>query len=280
MKTYRTLLEKIKEIATLSAKENVSPEKLALLWKKLYLYEHAHPDIIAKRSEQSTDVEEFWKYDDAAKRAPIYYLNAQYHLQVTKEKGDYSAHDFSTEKERLEYYIRQAIKLATEELAKDDVFYQSSSLYHYCKICSLAISKFLWSHNYFCRMISVQDFFSPDVPHMLCIVETEGTTPYIIDMTYTQFRTVALCMQEARFQYEDSWIGPGYFIDTSEKEELLLPLMENGFLACDKDAIKVYGDSFVLAQQSYGAKRLLLKPPKTKGTEYIERMLNSQMIRN
>lgn len=129
-------------------------------------------------------------------------------------------------------------------------------------------------------MISVQDVFSPDVAHMLCIVEADGTTPYIIDMTYTQFRTVALCMQEARFQYEDSWIGPGYFIDTKEKEELLLPLMENGFLACEKDAIKVYGDSFSLAQQSYGAKRLLLTPPKTKGSEYIERMLNSQMIRH
>lgn len=278
MIAYRMLLEKIKEIKDLSSLPNPPYEKIALLWKRLYLYEQKHHDLLSQRTGTCGNVTDFWKLDDAVKDTPIYFGQKNHLLQVVKQNS--CTTDFSTKKEQLEFDIKQAIHFAIERLKNFGTNYQTSCLYHCCRQSSLIISQHLWKLGYFARCVSVQDCFSPDVCHIFVVVEAEGVVPYIVDITYTQFCTVAVCMKEARFQYEDGWIGPGYFIDTKEKEEIMDAFMLRGFFPCNDDTLKIYGDSFALAQQSVqSGNRLKLTPPKTKKSEYLDKVLNAEMIK-
>lgn len=278
MKAFRTLLEKLKEINELSALPNPPYEKIALLWKRLYLFEYQQNDLLLQRGMVCNDVNDFWMLDDKAKDIPLYPKGKKHQLQVIEEMPHTTS--FSTQKEQIEFDMKQAIRVATENLKQLGKNYRTSSLYHSCRQCSLIISRYLWNLGYFARCVSVQDCFSPKVFHIFVVVEADGITPYIVDITYTQFCTIAVCMKEARFQYEDGWIGPGYFIDTKEKEEIMDTFLTNGFFPCTSDALKIYGDSFALAQQSVNSgQRLNLTFPKTKRNEYLDKVLNAEMIR-
>ncbi len=157
----------------------------------------------------------------------------------------------------------------------------SSSLYHYCRHCSFKVADYLENEDYEARVISLQDCFSPRVGHYVCWVKLNRKCSYIVDMTYRQFFLLATCMEEARFHKDEPYIAPGYFVDTDEKQEILAFLLSQGYFECSGDVLRLYADTFALAEQSIDCgPKLILTPPKNTANSYLKAVLNAPKIKN
>lgn len=276
------LQEIMQTIYTASKEEHPNTEKLALLWKKLYLYEQQHFLLPLKRKDAlyANDYwayQMFWTHHDEIKKMPIYYEDATYDLKVTSEIVN--PQDFGTEKEKLEYAIRGSIADTIRELnAKNGKDISHSSFYHDCRFASKTAARYLRDLGYDAKAVSVQDSFSPHIEHIFCIVRL-GKLTYIIDTTYRQFFILPNCMEEARFHVDEPWIAPGYFIDTDEKKALMRPLLETGYFLCDDDTLQCYGDSFAMAEQSFQAKKLQFVPTKKRASAYLDAAWNAPVMK-
>lgn len=263
----------IREIYALS-KNNSNPQKLLLLWQKLYLYEKDDPNVIFGRDvflvKYHYQRNEFWRLYDNAKSYPIY-KDGQTILLELDPLPKLDDRDFASEKEKLEYHLKQAIRYAMRTLdLRGGMAISTQSLYHYCEFCAKMAADYLQNEDYTVRVISLQDCFCPNVGHIVCLVDFHGRY-YIVDPTYRQFFLASSCMEEARFHVDEPFIAPGYFIDTQEKREILSSLLSCGYFECTKDVLKAYGDSFDLAQQSLECgPKLLLTPPKKSANDYLQ----------
>ena len=76
---------------------------------------------------------------------------------------------------------------------------------------------------------------------------TVGEKAYLLDPTYIQFFSKENC-DSSKFIVIDGIVcaspDPGFFVVQSNREDMIIPLLENGFIELKEEVAKVYGDSF------------------------------------
>ncbi len=80
----------------------------------------------------------------------------------------------------------------------------------------------------------------------------EGEKTYLVDPTYIQFFSKENC-DASKFTIINNKVciapDPGFFVVEENKENVVLPLLENGFIEFTDDVSLVYGDSFYRTRQ-------------------------------
>ena len=110
--------------------------------------------------------------------------------------------------------------------------------------------------------------------HSLVIasIETDiGEKLFLLDPTYIQFFCKEKC-DISKYVIINNKVcvspDPGYFVAESNNEEVILPLLENGFIEFRDDVAKVYGDSFF--QTKEGILPSQVKNNVASGLSYIK----------
>jgi hypothetical protein len=109
--------------------------------------------------------------------------------------------------------------------------------------------------------------------HSLVIVSfdtNEGEKTYLIDPTYIQFFSKEKCNTN-NFVIINNIVciapDPGYFVVRSNKQDLILPLLRDGYIEFSEPVAKAYGDSFFQTKQ--GASLEQMKYNVSSGSSYI-----------
>ena len=122
------------------------------------------------------------------------------------------------------------------------------------------------------------DVFSSKIGHYFIVViipTVTGDKAYIIDPTYRQFCLLSYCNQNRIYHYEP-YVMPGYFVKDLEP---ILFLLKHGYIELNEHTAKIYGDSFVLASESYLKKELIFETAYT-GKQYIKSFMTGYSIKN
>lgn len=168
----------------------------------------------------------------------------------------------------LSYLVRKVIA----DYEKTDMKGYS---YHYkCDLAQSIICYYLDSLGIKVNPVNTNEVIKGVCGHSLVIANfetTSGLKKYLIDPTYIQFFEKENC-DISKFIIINDMVcvspDPGYFVVKEGKENVILPLLENGYIEFSEDVAKVYGDSFFQTKQ--GVNLSQIKNNVASGTNYIK----------
>ncbi len=100
---------------------------------------------------------------------------------------------------------------------------------------------------------------------------TSGEKTFLIDPTYIQFFSKEKC-DKSNFVVINDIVcvspDPGYFIVEDNKEEVILPLLNDGYIEFNEEVASAYGNSFFQTKQ--GTQKSQIKNNKASGSNYIK----------
>lgn len=280
-------IQMLENIVALQTKSDASLHEIKTLWQKFYSFSQKYRSTIRK---------ELWGLDgfryltilNKALSQPVYADGATHRLGFV-EHQNLTISDLQTytqfTKEQRETFIKLAMMEALEYLEFRYGIQESSSLYQCCQVTSSELAANLKSPGSSAQLIDVRDVFSTSIPHAFCYATFMGDDgfihPYVIDMTFKQFYTLANCMPESRHlisegaldpirrMYHKHYIAPGFF---SVKENFLKHelLLEKGFFN-DLSSLEMYGNSFYKAGLSRENGDIVsLVSQRKSGEEYFD----------
>ncbi len=149
--------------------------------------------------------------------------------------------------------------------------------YLYSSKCDLAQSMIYYYLNKLginVHSVNTNDVIPGVSGHSLILASfdtTEGEKLFLIDPTYLQFFSSEKC-DDSKFVIINNTVcvspDPGYFVVKSGKEEVILPLLKNGYIEFNEDVAEVYGDSFFKTKQ--GTLSSQINNNHASGSNYIK----------
>ena len=103
--------------------------------------------------------------------------------------------------------------------------------------------------------VNSNDVIPGVIGHSFVVVSFEtqdGEKKYLLDPTYIQFFSEEKCGKEKYLIIDDKVCvtpDPGYFVVQSNGEDVILPLLENGYIELTEEVAKIFGDSFFKTKQ-------------------------------
>lgn len=150
------------------------------------------------------------------------------------------------------------------------------SEYSYSNKCDLAQSMiYYYLRNLGIKVnpINTNEVISGVCGHSIVIATFKtiiGEKIFLLDPTYLQFFCKENC-DISKYVVINNIVcvspDPGYFIAKSNKEDVILPLLQNGYTELREEVAKVYGDSFFQTKQ--GTLLEQVKNNVTSGLNYI-----------
>lgn len=126
-----------------------------------------------------------------------------------------------------------------------------------------------------CYTLQTQNIFSPNMCHFFTILHLstrEGVKSYLIDTTYRQFCLLSMCNKNRIYHYE-SVVLPGAFVNDIQ---VIKELLYKGYIEINEHTSKIYGDSFVLSNQSSNG--IINKTTNIMGKQYMHTLYTGKCI--
>ena len=164
--------------------------------------------------------------------------------ELCKNKMSLSIEDVELLLQNLSYQVRKKIA-DYEETTIDDYSYS-----YKCDLAQSIIYHYLSSLNIKVNPVNTNEVIKEVRGHSLIIANintTEGEKIYLVDPTYIQFFTKDGCSKERFIILRDKICktpDPGFFILENNNEEIIMPLLTDGYIKLTEDVAKAYGDSF------------------------------------
>lgn len=188
--------------------------------------------------------------------------------ELTKNNSLIKDNDITLLLNRLSYLVRKRI-----------AEYEGRNMqeYNYSYKCDLAQSMICYYLNEIgveTKPINTNEVIDGVCGHSLVIakINTElGEKLFLIDPTYLQFFSKENCSSTKFTIIKDKVCiapDPGYFIIENKNEDIIKPLLENGFIELTEEVAKAYGDSFFQTKQ--GVTLDQIKYNVATGSNYIK----------
>lgn len=156
--------------------------------------------------------------------------------------------------------------------------YEGKEMYNFsysnkCDLAQSMIYYYLRGLNIKVNSVNINEIISNVCGHSFVIATFKtrlGQKSFLIDPTYLQFFCKENCDVRKYVIIKNIVCispDPGYFVAKSNKKDVLLPLLENGYIELTEEVAKVYGDSFF--QTKLGVQANLIKYNVTSGSNYI-----------
>ena len=266
--TFEKIIEEI-EKATCSKEDlKIIKSKLETLWTTLYQKE---------RNQEIEQIELKWKIDTLSD-GHFYNIGQPPRIESLYLDADrfekYAMKHLN--KEEVELILRTIVSETRSFLeSRKHTSIMDLPLTGYCIEASDFI-QYRFAKYFDCYTLQAQNVFSPKIGHYFTIIHfatTEGMKSYIIDTTYRQFCLLSTCNINRIYHY-DPIISPGFFIsDINVIKELLY----NGFIEVNEHTSKVYGDSFVLANQV--SKDTIKQVTDIGGKQYMHSFFTGERVK-
>lgn len=149
----------------------------------------------------------------------------------------------------LSYQVRK--KIAEHE----GIDMKEYSYPYKCDLAQSMIYYYLNEINIKVNPVNTNEVINGVSGHSLTIASIntiEGEKQFLVDPTYLQFFTKENC-DPNKFVIINDMVcispDPGYYVVRNNNENLIMPLLTNGFIEFSEDVAKAYGDSFFQTQQ-------------------------------
>ena len=148
------------------------------------------------------------------------------------------------------------------------------SYYYKCDTAQSMICYYLNSLGIKTNPVNTNEVINGVCGHSLVLATfdtTSGEKTFLIDPTYIQFFSKEKCDKSNFVIINDTVCvspDPGYFIVEDNKEEVILPLLNDGFIEFNEEVASAYGDSFFQTKQ--GTQKSQIKNNKASGSNYIK----------
>ncbi|MEG2322274.1 MAG: hypothetical protein RSB71_02175 [Bacilli bacterium] len=240
----------LKQIEAINDSTFESTNKLNMLWTKLYLYEKKYRKEINNYYNANFSFALFSLIEELEHK-PYYFFEQK--LSLIK--------DFLS-KEEIENLSKVRLNDEQIKLILDTIMLQTRVfLTNKCHINDIKrddltgkcimTSDYIWYHYrklFDTYQLAVENIFTKTIGHTITIINfnhIDGLKSYILDPTFRQFCLISKCNINRIYHISNCKVAPGYFMDTNTAQTLL----ENGYLELSLKNAKLYGDSFVLADQ-------------------------------
>ena len=187
--------------------------------------------------------------------------------ELCKNNMPISENDVNALLKNLSYLVRK--KIADHE----NVDMQDYSYSYKCDLAQSMIYYYLNQFNINANPVNTNEVIKDVCGHSIITTKintTDGEKIYLIDPTYIQFFTKERCdirkfiiIKERICETPD----PGFFIQIKHNEEVIKPLLEDGYIEFREDVAKAYGDSFF--QTKTGVTLKQMQNDVATGSSYI-----------
>ena len=177
--------------------------------------------------------------------------------------------------EDIEILLRNLVSLVRSKIA--DYEGVNDLEYSYYNKCDLAQSMMYYYLNKLgvnVNLVNTNDVIQGVCGHSIIIATFEtvdGEKTFLIDPTYIQFFDKKRC-DDSRFVIINDIVciapDPGFFVVKDNNADIILPLLENGYIEFTEEVAKVYGDSFFQTKQ--GTLHSQINNNRASGSSYIK----------
>lgn len=165
--------------------------------------------------------------------------------ELCKENIQIDTNDIEILLSNLSYLVRKNIA------DYEDISMKNYSFSFKCDLAQSMICYYLNDLNIKCNPINTNEVINGVCGHSL-VLAYYGEKIYLIDPTYIQFFSKEKCDINKYVIIDDKICispDPGYFVVRDNKENIILPLLENGYIEFNEEVAKAYGDSFFQTKQ-------------------------------
>lgn len=161
---------------------------------------------------------------------------------------DMSTSDVELALDRIVYMVRQKICLVSNGCVKSGAFFNTS---RYCRIAAQNAQTITDKENLENNIVLLESGIGLKYyDHAFNYVKINGKY-YVIDCTYSQFLSLYYMSLNAILISDCINADPGYFMASNDKGyELLNQLLHRGWFEATEENMKIYLDSFVLANRN------------------------------